>query len=82
MFCRLKETIEKLSREAEEARLREQSSQVLYILGRVFSYHTFQESQKRMSRQLRELREDYTTVQVSNQINRKPRITDICVKQS
>jgi len=47
-ISRLKETIEKLSREAEEARLREQSSQ---------------ESQKRMSRQLRELREDYTTVQ-------------------
>lgn len=47
-ISRLKETIEKLSREAEEARMREQSSQ---------------ESQKRMSRQLRELREDYTTVQ-------------------
>jgi len=47
-IARLKETIEKLVREAEDARMREQSSQ---------------DAQKKLARQLRELREDYTTLQ-------------------
>merc|ERR1712043_85188 len=47
-IARLKEMIEKLTREGEEARMREQSSQ---------------DAQKKLARQLRELREDHTTLQ-------------------
>jgi len=47
-IARLKEQIEKLTREVDDGRLREQSSQ---------------ESQKKLARQLRELREDHTTLQ-------------------
>merc|ERR1712223_2362770 len=47
-IARLKEMIEKLTREGEDARMREQSSQ---------------DAQKKLARQLRELREDHTTLQ-------------------
>jgi len=47
-IARLKETIEKLNKEIDDMRLREQSSQ---------------EQQRKIARQLRDLKEDYTTVQ-------------------
>merc|ERR1719462_907476 len=47
-IARLKEMIEKLTREGEDARMREQSTQ---------------DAQKKLARQLRELREDHTTLQ-------------------
>ena len=49
--CRLKETIEKITKEKDEARLREQQSS---------------EQIKKHSRQIREMKEDYVTVQVRN----------------
>jgi len=57
-ITRLKEMIEKLTREGEEARIREQSSQ---------------DAQKKQARQLRELREDHTTLQgkEAEMVNRK-----------
>ena len=47
-IARLKEQLEKTGKECEELRLRDQNSQ---------------EAQKKMSRQLRDLKEDLTTVQ-------------------
>merc|ERR1711970_1248539 len=47
-IARLKESIEKLNKEIDETRLREQSSQ---------------EQQRKLARQLRDLKEDYTTIQ-------------------
>jgi len=57
-ITRLKEMIEKLTREGEDARVREQTSQ---------------EAQKKLARQLRELREDHTTLQgkEAEMVNRK-----------
>eukprot|EP00090_Calanus_glacialis_P009359 TRINITY_DN17730_c0_g1_i1.p1 TRINITY_DN17730_c0_g1~~TRINITY_DN17730_c0_g1_i1.p1 ORF type:complete len:2011 (+),score=520.24 TRINITY_DN17730_c0_g1_i1:123-6155(+) len=47
-IARLKETIEKLNKEIDDMRLRDQSSQ---------------EQQRKIARQLRDLKEDYTTIQ-------------------